>query len=164
MVESVLSALVGLPGSFPKSILEQLYCREPVDACFCTKEFCSRHYLKNLPEFLKHKTEDWSLHTCNLLKRNFSTELFLKRHIQQLGICMFFFVRWKETPLYFIRPKFVTVITHHIKNLKPNIWLIFDNGYLLCLHDDVIKEIQSTLLRRCIQNPNKHLRWSFLWK
>ena len=31
MVESVLSTLVGLPESFPKSILEQLFCREPVD-------------------------------------------------------------------------------------------------------------------------------------
>ena len=30
MVESVLSTLVGLPGSFPKSILEQLFCRGPV--------------------------------------------------------------------------------------------------------------------------------------
>ena len=76
MVESVLSTLVGLPGSFPKSILEQLFCREP-DDCFSTKELCSRHYLKNLPEFLKHKVEDCSLHTCNLLKRNFNTELFL---------------------------------------------------------------------------------------
>ena len=38
MVESVLSTLVDLPGSFPKSLLEQLFCREPVDACFCTKE------------------------------------------------------------------------------------------------------------------------------
>ena len=78
MVESVLSTLVGLPGSFPKSILEQLFCRKPVDVCLCTKELCSRHYLKNLPEFLKHKAEDCSLHTCNLLKRNFNTELFLK--------------------------------------------------------------------------------------
>ena len=76
MVESVLSTLVGLPESFPKSILEQLFCREPVDACSCTKELCSRHYLKNLPGFLKQKTED--MHKYNLLKRNFNTGLFLK--------------------------------------------------------------------------------------
>ena len=69
MVESVLSTLVGLPGSFPKSILEQLFCREPIDACFCTKELCSRHYLKNLPQFLKHKVENCSLHTYNFFKK-----------------------------------------------------------------------------------------------
>ena len=117
MVESVLSTLVGLPGNFPKSTLEQLFCREHVDACFCTKELCSRYYLKNLPEFLKHKTEDCSLHTSNLLKRNFNTELFLKRYIQQLGICVFFSLgeRKNTLPLYFVRPKFVTVITHHIR-------------------------------------------------
>ena len=85
MVESVLSTLVGLPGSFPKSILEQLFCRKPVDVCLCTKELCSRHYLKNLPEFLKHKAEDCSLHTCNLLKRNFNMELVLScRHLLEV--------------------------------------------------------------------------------
>ena len=78
MVECMLNTLVGLPGSFPKNILEQLFCREPVDTCFCTKELCNRYYLKNLPEFLKHKAENCSLHTYNLLKRNFNTELFLK--------------------------------------------------------------------------------------
>ena len=78
MVESVLNTLAGLPGSFPKSILEQVFCREPLDTSFCTNELCNRYYLKNLPEFLKHKAEDCSLHTCNLLKRNFNTELFLK--------------------------------------------------------------------------------------
>ena len=30
MMESVLSTLVGLPGSFPENILEQLFRREPV--------------------------------------------------------------------------------------------------------------------------------------
>ena len=81
----MLSTLVGLPGSYPKSILEQLFCRKPVDACFSTKELCSRHYLKNLPEFLKHKTEDCSLHTCNLLKRNFNKELVLScRHLLEV--------------------------------------------------------------------------------
>ena len=85
MVECVLSTLVGLPRSFPKSILEQLFCRKPVDACFCTKELCSWHYLKNLPEFLKHKAKDCSLHTCNLLKRNFNTELVLScRHLLEV--------------------------------------------------------------------------------
>ena len=42
------------------------------------------------------------------------------RYFQQLGICMFFFIRWKEKcPTYLLRyitrSKFVTVITHHIR-------------------------------------------------
>ena len=40
------------------------------------------------------------------------------RYIQQLGICMFFFSlggRKNALPLYFVRPKFVTVITHHVR-------------------------------------------------
>ena len=43
------------------------------------------NYLKNLPEFLKHKAEDCSLHTCNLLKRNLNTELVLScRHLLEV--------------------------------------------------------------------------------
>ena len=43
------------------------------------------NYLKNLPEFLKHKAEDCSLHTCNLLKRNFNMELVLScRHLLEV--------------------------------------------------------------------------------
>ena len=39
------------------------------------------------------------------------------RYIQQLGICVFFSLgeRKNALPLYFVRPKFVTVITHHIR-------------------------------------------------
>ena len=53
MVESVLSTVVGLAGCLPKSLLEQLFCREPVDASFCIKKLYSRRYLKNFSEFLK---------------------------------------------------------------------------------------------------------------
>ena len=35
--ESFLITLVGLPGTFPKSSLEQLFCRETVSVCFCKK-------------------------------------------------------------------------------------------------------------------------------
>ena len=50
------------------------------------------------------------------------------RYIQQLGICMLFFFllgrRENALPLYFVRPKFVTVITHHIRTYyMANIWL-----------------------------------------
>ena len=37
-VESFFSTLSSLPGSFPKSCLEQLFCRRPVSACFCRKD------------------------------------------------------------------------------------------------------------------------------
>ena len=50
ILESFLRTIAGLPGSFPKTILEQLFCKEPVGACFCKKELHSRHYLW---EFLK---------------------------------------------------------------------------------------------------------------
>ena len=42
MMKFLLSIVVDLPGSFPKNCLEQLFCREPVDACFCIKELHSR--------------------------------------------------------------------------------------------------------------------------
>ena len=57
MVESLLSTLGGLPGSFPKSCLEQLFCREPFNAWFCVKELHRRRYLKNFPDILKHKAK-----------------------------------------------------------------------------------------------------------
>ena len=57
MVEPVLSTQVRIPGSFPKSLLQQPLCREPADACFWTKELYSRRYLKNIPEFLEHKED-----------------------------------------------------------------------------------------------------------
>ena len=68
MVESLLSTLVGLPGSFPKSCLKQLFCRELLDACFCLKELHSRRYLKSFAGFSKHNTENCLLYTWNLLK------------------------------------------------------------------------------------------------
>ena len=36
-VEPFLSTSVGLPGSFPKIHLEQLFCRESASTCFCKK-------------------------------------------------------------------------------------------------------------------------------
>ena len=57
MMVPVLSTQVGIPRSFPKSLLQQPFCREPADACFWTKELYSRRYLKNIPEFLKHKED-----------------------------------------------------------------------------------------------------------
>ena len=59
---------MGLPRNFPKNCLKQLFCREPVDGCFCLKELHDRRYLKNFPEHLKHKAEDCSFYTWNLLK------------------------------------------------------------------------------------------------
>ena len=53
-VESFLSTLAGLPGTFPKGCLEQLFCRKPVSACFCEKELHSTHYLRNFPQFWKY--------------------------------------------------------------------------------------------------------------
>ena len=38
-------------GWVPKTYLEQLFCREPVSACFCKKEFHSRRYLRNFRKF-----------------------------------------------------------------------------------------------------------------
>ena len=64
-------ALAGLPGIFPKSFLEQLFCREPVSACFCKTELHSTRYLINFPKFKKMqgKVADCNLKTCNLLKK-----------------------------------------------------------------------------------------------
>ena len=50
-VESLLNTLAGLPGTFPKSSLEQLFYRESVSACFCKKELHSTRYLRSFPEF-----------------------------------------------------------------------------------------------------------------
>ena len=50
-VEFFLYTLAGLPGNFRKSSLEQLFCREPVSACFSKKELHSIRYLRNFPEF-----------------------------------------------------------------------------------------------------------------
>ena len=46
MSESLLSTL----GSFSKSCLEQLFCEELVQTCFCKKEFHNTHYLRYSPE------------------------------------------------------------------------------------------------------------------
>ena len=45
----LLTILSGLPGVFPKSSSEQLFCREPV--FLCKKELCSTRYLRNFAEF-----------------------------------------------------------------------------------------------------------------
>ena len=53
-VELCLSAFAGPPGNFPKSSLEQLFCRDPDSLWFCKKKLHIRRYLRNFPEFLKH--------------------------------------------------------------------------------------------------------------
>ena len=52
-VGSFLSAFSGLSGTFPRSSLEQLFCRESVRACFCKKELHSTHWLEAVIEGLQ---------------------------------------------------------------------------------------------------------------
>ena len=47
--ESFLSTLAGPPGTFLKSSLEQLFCRESVSNCFCKRELRSIRYLGSFP-------------------------------------------------------------------------------------------------------------------
>lgn len=51
MMESFLSTISQLSEKFPKSCLNQLFCREPVSVCFCKSEPQNRRYLRNFPEF-----------------------------------------------------------------------------------------------------------------
>lgn len=47
----LLVHILGLPGSFPKCCLEEIFCGEPVSACFCRKELHNTCYLRNFFEF-----------------------------------------------------------------------------------------------------------------
>ena len=49
-VESGLSTLAGLPGTFTKNPLEQLFYGELVSACFRKEEPHNTRYLRNFPE------------------------------------------------------------------------------------------------------------------
>ena len=66
MVEFFLSTLVGLPEIFPKSSLEQLFCRESFRGCFCKNEL---HSTREFSRILKTqgKARGCNLKTCNLL-------------------------------------------------------------------------------------------------
>ena len=54
MVEPFFSTLSSHPGSFPKSCLEQLFCKRPVSARSSKKELPTKPYLRNFPEFLNY--------------------------------------------------------------------------------------------------------------
>lgn len=60
----------------PQSCLDQLFCGEPINGCFCEKKL--RNSSQKLSRILKTlKTDDCSLQACNLLNKNSITELFL---------------------------------------------------------------------------------------
>ena len=70
MLESFLKTLAGLSEIFPKSYLEQLFCREPVRVWFFKKKFHSTLYLTNFSRFsITRESEGCSLQACSLLKR-----------------------------------------------------------------------------------------------
>ena len=55
MVVFFLSILADRRGRFPEKYLEQLYCREPVNAYFWKNELYSTYYLRRYPELWKHR-------------------------------------------------------------------------------------------------------------
>ena len=62
-VEFFLHTLAGLPGNFRKSSLEQLFCREPVNACFSKKDL---HSILISGIFQNFKNIQGQAASCNL--------------------------------------------------------------------------------------------------
>ena len=75
MMESFLSTLAGRHGKYPKIRLEQLFCKEPVNACFSLKELHGCRYHRSFKN-----TQGGSLYFVGLqyTRKELHSKLFLK--------------------------------------------------------------------------------------
>ena len=122
-VESFLSTLAGLPGTLPRSSLEQLFCRVPVSTCFCKKGTPKHTLFQKFSRILK------------------SCKVKLEAVIWRLAIC------YKETPWRSLSWAFSKISTHLYKTcnsswkeISRNFW----KRYFLKhnnLHDRVLDRV-----------------------